>query len=194
VVITYIENNDESPDDASAINEYLITEDESNLRKLNPGCRVTKYALEHPFMGPLSAVTCLQTLFDRLPLNHASGRELLATSFLRGIFSRGYKPDLKIGLPIPLPSQYSTNNDKVGESYPGTGLKITCYQSRMYACFDQWSLKGDAQQSQWVLESVMPRAFLVQYKNTFNQNIAGDILGICEELERWCSDGYVVGN
>jgi hypothetical protein len=194
VLITYIESDDESLDDPNTIHEYLITEDESNLRELNPGCRVTKYALEHPFMGALSALTCLQTLFDRLPLNHSSGRELLATSILRGIFSRGYKPELKVGLPVALDSQYSTDNDKVGERYPGTALKVACYQSRMYACFDQWIFKGDAQ-PQWVLESMTPRAFLAQYKNFFGGNIGGDVLGICEELERWCSDdGYVVGN
>jgi hypothetical protein len=188
VIITYIEENDEFTDESRAIEEYTITGDESHLRKLNSGCRPTVYGLEHPFMGPISAVTCLRTLFNRLPLNSSCGRHpLLSPHFLNGVFCWGYKPGLQIGLPVTLHKKCWT------ERYPGTTLRVTCYRSRMYACFYRWNLKADEEHSGSVQERMTAQEFLVQYKNMFSQNIPGDILEICEDLGNWCGEGVIVG-
>jgi hypothetical protein len=89
-------------------------------------------AFEHPFMGPVSAVWCLQHL---VKLRHLHFPSLPAT-FFKGISCEGYYPNSHIGLPVDMPCG--------GISWPqyddqATRLMVTFCWGKTYACFSQRS-------------------------------------------------------
>jgi hypothetical protein len=151
--------------------DYTISGDTS----LVSGLEIHYEAFEHPFMGPVSAVRCLQQL---VKLRHLDFNSLPATSFFKGIFCQGYYPNSHIGLPVDMPSG--------GSSWPlyedqGTRLMVMFCRGKTYACFSQRSNEnGD-------VEWFTPQNYLVWYKNQFNGDMLDEVLKVCDELGDWCS-------
>ena len=179
VCLTYVYDNPQHSDEiiSEMMEEYTISQDESIL---TGGNLVFGFSgIQHPFMGPVSAVNCLKTLVTRLHDRDFTPVSLNYFAFFKGIFCKGYHPEARVGLPVYLPKeQWGHDEDDLG-----TRLVVTYCRGKTYACFSQMSDEPK------VLERFTAFDYLVRYKDQFVLDMVGDVIDICESLGEWCGNG-----
>jgi len=154
-----------------------------------------RFGLEHPFMGPLSALNCLKAFDEtikREPINLAALGNL---EFYSRIFCRGYNPEIRVGLPVGLPWGYNETgrpssvpwiwNKQTDES---ARLIITCCRGKTFAYFYQWWSNGV---SMPIMMKFTPYELLMDYKALLPPAFT-EFRDVFDTLERWCREGHVV--
>ena len=179
VCLTYVYDNPQHSDESISemMEEYTISRNESILTSGNLlfGCS----GIQHPFMGPVSAVNCLKTLVTRLHDREFTPVSLNYFAFFKGIFCKGYHPEARVGLPVYLPRERWEDE----ENDLGTTLTVTYCRGKTYACFSQISDEPK------VKERFTAYDYLVRYKDQFVRDMVGDVIDICERLGEWCGNG-----
>lgn len=179
VCLTYVYDNLQHSDEriSELMEEYTISRDESILT--NGNLLFGFSGIQHPFMGPVSAVNCLKTLVTRLHEPDFTPVSLNYFAFFKGIFCMGYHPEARIGLPVFLPNErWEDEADDMG-----TRLMVTYCRGKTYACFSQMSDEAK------VIERFTAYDYLVRYKDQFVWDMVGDVIDICESLGEWCGNG-----
>lgn len=184
VCVTYVWDNGYLTDYqlSESLEQYTIYGDTSILVQAN--LSYAGYGFLHPFMGPLSAVSCLKALVMKLHNAGFSPEQLSYFTFFKGTFCKGYYPEAGVGLPVPLSREQFQNN----EDDQGTRLNVTCCRGKIYASFLYWR---DAPASR-ILERFTVYDYLVRYKGLFQSGMAGDVIGICDSLLDWCGNGFQI--
>ena len=179
VCLTYVDDNPQHSDEmiSEMMEEYTISGDESILTS---GNLIFGFSgIQHPFMGPVSAVNCLKTLVTRLHEPDFIPASLNYFAFFKGIFCKGYHPEARIGLPVYLQKErWDDDEDDLG-----TRLMVTYCRGKTYACFSQMSDEPK------VIERFTAHDYLVRYKDQFVRDMVGDAIDICESLGEWCGNG-----
>jgi hypothetical protein len=183
--LTYVFDTPRLPTDKleSMMAEYTFSRDKSIL--FRRGMRVHESAAQHPFMGPISAVTCLKELISIFSDPEFSKDWIQYPSFLKGVFCKGYRSDVQVGLPVamsPEPWEDYVDDD-------GTRLMITHWAGNTYASFSEWTtdLNGGR-----VLEKFAVYDYLTKYTSECSPGEGPDVIEICEGLKDWCGDGFKV--
>ena len=136
-------------------------------------------------MDPISAITCLKELVTIFSDPEFSKDWIQYPSFLKGVFYKGYRSDVQVGLPVemsPEPCEDYVDDD-------GTRLMITHWAGRTYAWFSEGTndLNGGR-----VLEKFTVYNYLMKYTNECFPGEGPDMIEICEGLKDWCGDGFKV--
>jgi hypothetical protein len=183
--LTYVFDTPRLPTDKleSMMAEYTFSRDKTFL--FRRGLRALESAAQHPFMGPISAVNCLKALIIIFSDPGFSKDWIQYPSFLKGVFCKGYRSDVQVGLPVamsPEPWEDYVDDD-------GTRLMITHWTGYTYACFSEWTtdLNGGR-----VLEKFTVYDYLMKYTNECSPGEGPDVIEICEGLKDWCGDGFRV--
>ena len=161
--------------------DYTFYRDKSIL--FRRGMYLQELAAHHPFMGPVSAISCLKELVTILSDSEFSPDWISASSFLKGIFCKGYLPEIQVGLPVDISAEPRVDF----EDDDGTRLMITYWAGNIYACFSEWTndFEGRRTLGKWT-----PNDYLVRYMAYFTPENRGHVFKICQRLREWCGDGF----
>lgn len=177
VCVTYLSDDGKLSERglSQLMEDYTYSQDLSILATSHISYR--QYCVQHPFMGPLSAVNCLKLFVTKLHQMEFSPNPLFNFDFYCAIFSRGYTQSC-IGLPVRL-GDWSDS-----EENQGTTLVITSCRRKIYALFSQRD-SGERR----IAERFTPSDFLARYSLQFVNGMTEDIVDICEGLKNWCGEG-----
>jgi hypothetical protein len=164
---------------------FTVSRDERLL--IESGLSYSSSGVEHPFMGPVSAMTCLQEFVKAVQMGRFSSDPRYLDGLLKRTFCRGYVPTSIVGLPVSLTTSRWNNDCDIDDQ--GTRLTITICRGRVYACFQQWSRD---QAGTRVMERFTPQEYLARYQGQFPAGLAGSLADICAELLAWCGNGFCI--
>jgi hypothetical protein len=171
--------------------QFTRTQDQNVISLFHSVC----YGLEHPFMGPLSALNCLKAFDETIKREPVTVPALQNLEFYSRIFCRGFDPEIRVGLPLTLP----WGNDRSGRlaSVPwvwnertdeSTRLVITFCRGKTFAYFYQWWNNGG---STPVMTRFTPHELLMDYKALFPPGFT-ELRGVFHRSEGWCRERHVI--